>query len=214
MIVVATGLAVGGVFGVLSSRLIARIDDAMIEITITMIAAYGSFVLAEAVHGSGVIATVTAGIYCGHRTRICGMSEASKAAVATFWSYVAFALNSVVFLLIGFDVSLHDLAQVWSEVLLAYVAVLVARGGVVWSTVAGLRRLPHSIPRGWTWLLTWGGVRGALSMVLALALPADFPSRHLIVSMTFGVVLLTILVQGLSMPWLAGRLVTPRAEEA
>ena len=210
---VAGGVAIGAAVGFVASRIIARIDDAMIEITITVIAAYGTFVLGEGVHVSGVIATVTAGMYCGYRTRICGMSDATKMAVTTFWSYVAFALNSVVFLLIGFEVPLSAVVAVWPEVIVAFVAVIVARAGVVWGTVALFSRSRNAIPAQWAPIITWGGMRGALSMVLALALPNDFPSKGLVVAMTYGVVFLSIIFQGLTIPWLVRALLPERSPQ-
>jgi NhaP-type Na+/H+ or K+/H+ antiporter len=167
-----------------------------------LIAAYGSFVLAESFHVSGVIATVVAGMLCGSGSR-SAMSEKTQAAVEVFWEYVAFALNSIVFLLIGFEVSIATLAASWREIFIAYVAVLLARaaiifgGGFAWQVIR--RGRGPGIPFSWNIVLVWGGLRGALSMVLALALGADFANRDLVVTITAGVVLLTLLVQGLTM---------------
>lgn len=205
VMVVGGGVAVGLALAWVASRIIARIDDPLIEITITVIVAYGAFVIAEQVGVSGVIATVTAGLYGGIHGRTGAMSAASRLAVTTFWSYLAFALNSVAFLLIGFEVDLVNLRAAWPEILVAYVAMLVARAGVVFG-VNAVRRRRHRLPVAWNVALTWGGLRGALSMVLALSLPYAFPSRPLLVTVTFGVVLLSIVVQGLSMPWMVRRL--------
>jgi CPA1 family monovalent cation:H+ antiporter len=177
---------------------IRRIDEPMIEITITTIAAYGSFVAAERFHFSGVIATVTAGMVCGNIAAPIGMSPASRLAVESFWEYVAFALNSLVFLLIGLEVDLWQLLAEWRPIVLAFVAVSVGRALVIFLAAAILKGTTEAIPWRWIVVLTWGGLRGALSMVLALALPADFPYRSVIVSMTFGVVVLSILVQGIT----------------
>jgi CPA1 family monovalent cation:H+ antiporter len=193
------GALVGIAVGVATSLVIRRIDEPMIEITLTTIAAYGSFVLGEQLHVSGVIATVTAGMLCGSYGRPTGMSPMTKVAVETFWEYVAFALNSAVFLLIGFEVSLGSLIQQWREIGVAYLAVVVARAGVVFVVGLFLRGTRRRIPPSWMVVLTWGGLRGALSMVLALSLAADLPHRDLIVTMTVGVVLLSLLVQGITM---------------
>jgi len=189
-----TGIAVGAV----STRVIRSVDDPMIEITVTTIAAYGSFVAAEAIGGSGVIATVCAGMLCGN-SAARGMSPTTRIAAETFWEYVAFALNSIVFLLIGFELDARDLIASWQPIFLAYLAVTVGRSLVILSVTGLLRRTRERIPWSWTLPLTWSGLRGALSMVLALSLVADFPQRQLVVTMTFGVVLLTILVQGTTM---------------
>jgi CPA1 family monovalent cation:H+ antiporter len=193
------GALVGIAVGVAVSLVIRRIDEPMIEITLTTIAAYGSFVLGEQLRVSGVIATVTAGMLCGSYGRPTGMSPMTKVAVETFWEYVAFALNSAVFLLIGFEVSLGSLIQQWREIAVAYLAVVIARAGVVFVVGLFLRGTRRRIPPSWMVVLTWGGLRGALSMVLALSLAADFPHRSLIVTMTVGVVLLSLLVQGITM---------------
>jgi CPA1 family monovalent cation:H+ antiporter len=117
-----------------------------------------------------------------------------------FWEYVAFALNSIVFLMIGLEVRSAALLADWRAVLAAFLAVLIARavtvGAVAGATWPTRRRLP---PR-WSVVLTWGGLRGALSMVLALSVPKSLPDRPLLITMTFGVVILSILGQGLSMP--------------
>lgn len=200
--IVGGGAIVGGVIGFGASRVTSHVDDAMIEITITTIAAYSAFVIGEQLHFSGVIATVAAGMVCGNYGREIGMSASTRIAVDTFWEYVAFALNSIIFLLIGFEVRLSALIGSWRQILIAYVAVLIARAGVMALVAALLRMTRERIPMSWSWVLTWGGMRGALSMVLALGLVAGFPHRDLLVTMTYGVVILSLLAQGLTMPWL------------
>ncbi len=206
-VVVAGGGALLGIaVGAIASRIIAHIDDPMIEITVTTIAAYGSFVLGEQLHASGVIATVVTGMYVGHVAKRTSMQPATQVAVAVFWEYLAFALNSVVFLLIGFEIDIAALRAAWLEIIIAYVIVMLGRALIMGITRGMLYRTRERIPRGWSTVMTWGGLRGALSMVLALALPRSFPNRDLLVTLTFGVVLLSILIQGLSMPWLLHRL--------
>ncbi|HEY7114380.1 MAG TPA: sodium:proton antiporter [Thermoanaerobaculia bacterium] len=203
--VVGAGVLAGVAAGWVGSRIIRSIDDPMIEITLTTIVAYGSFVGAESIGGSGVIATVTAGILCGNYAVRRGMNPATRVAAETFWEYVAFALNSVVFLLVGFELRAGDLLASWQPILVAYLAVTIGRGLVISGVSGLLRRTRESIPWTWTPVLTWAGLRGALSMVLALTLAVNFSHRSLIVTMTFGVVLLTILVQGTTMGWLLKR---------
>ncbi|HNN91812.1 MAG TPA: Na+/H+ antiporter [Pseudomonadota bacterium] len=204
--VVGLGTAVGVVIGYGASKLTQRVDDPMIEITLTTIAAYGSFILAEHFHLSGVIATVAAGMLCGNYGARTGMSPSTRIAVESFWEYIAFALNSIVFLLIGFEVRLSGLLASWKPILVAYLAVTVGRAALIYLATLLLRRTRETLPWSWAAVLTWGGLRGGLSMVLALALPRDFPHRELLVTMTFGVVILSILSQGLSMGPLLRRL--------
>ncbi len=203
---VGGGLLVGALAGYATSKATQRIEDPMVEITLTTIAAYGSFALAERLHLSGVIATVVAGMICGNYGARTGMSPSTRLAVESFWEYVAFALNSVVFLLLGFEVHLGALLQAWKPVLVAFVAVTAARAAVVALVGVALRGTRERIPASWVAVLTWGGLRGGLSMVLVLALPRSLPHRELLVTMTFGVVVLSILGQGLSMGPLLRRL--------
>jgi NhaP-type Na+/H+ or K+/H+ antiporter len=109
-------------------------------------------------------------------------------------------LNSIVFLLIGFEVHFQGLVTAWRPVVAAFVAVMLARVVVVGGVTALVRPTAERIPWRWSAVMTWGGLRGALSMVLALALPATLPYRSLLITMTFGVVTLSLLGQGLSMP--------------
>ncbi len=204
--VVGLGAGLGFVVGLIISTIVQRIDDPMIEITLTTIAAYGAFAAAEQVHGSGVIATVVAGMLCGNYGARTGMTPTTRIAVESFWEYVAFALNSIIFLLIGFEVNLFDMLTAWRLILAAFLAVMLGRGLVVFGVSALLSRVADGIPMAWRKVLTWGGLRGGLSMVLALSLPQDFPNRHLLIATTFGVVLLSILVQGLTMGPLLRRL--------
>ena len=197
--VVGAGVMAGIAIGVLVTRLIGTVDDPMIEITLTTIAAYGSFVAGEAIGGSGVIATVTAGMLCGNYGVRKGMSPSTRIATETFWEYVAFALNSIVFLLIGFELRAGELVASWQPILAAYLAVTVGRGLIIVAVSGILRKTRERIPWSWAPVLTWSGLRGALSMVLALSLAPEFPQRQVIVTMTFGVVLLTILIQGTTM---------------
>ena len=199
-LVAGGGVLVGLATGWISSKIIRRLDDRLIEIGLTVIAAYGSFVLAESIRASGVLAIVVAGMMCGREGRNLGMSAASRVAVETFWEYVAFALNSIVFLLIGFQYESLRLAPIWRELFAAVAAVLIARGVIVLSLFGLAAPLRESIPAKWAPVLVWGGLRGALSIVLALSLPESLPNRELITALTVGVVLASIVVQGLSMP--------------
>lgn len=208
------GALVGGLLAFAIVQVLRRIDEPMIEVTLTVIAAYGSFAIAEQLEVSGVIATVAAGLVCGNAARRGTHSDAAIAALRTFWEYVAFALNSIVFLLIGLQVGMPALLQDWRPILIGYVVVTVVRFIVVFTTAAALRPTRERMPWRWTLIVGWSGLRGALAMVLAIALPGSFPSRELIVHMTFGVVLLSIIAQGLTIGPLLRRLGIREAESA
>jgi CPA1 family monovalent cation:H+ antiporter len=196
--IVGFGGLIGAAVGLAASQVIKQIDDAMIEITLTTIAAYGSFVTAEHFHYSGVIAVVVAGVLCGNYGARIGMTPSTRVAVETFWEYVAFALNSLVFLLIGLEVNLDALFNSWKAILVAYLVVTTGRGLVIFAVSAMLRKTREKIPWSWSMVLTWGGLRGGLPMVLVLSLAKDFPHRDLLVTMTFGVVMISILVHGMT----------------
>ena len=197
--IVGIGALIGMGVGLAVSQVIKQVDDPMIESTLTTIAAYGSFLAAEHFHYSGVIATVSAGILCGNYGARVGMSPSTRIAVETFWEYVVFALNSIVFLLIGLEVDFQTLLASWQAILVAYLVVTGSRALVIFGASSLLRRTRERIPWAWSVILTWGGLRGGLPMVLVLSLSKDFPHRELLVSMTFGVVILSILVHGLTM---------------
>lgn len=197
--VVGMGTLVGAAIGYAVSKIIQRVDDAMVEITLTTVAAYGSFALAEQFHYSGVIATVVAGMLCGNYGASTGMSPSTRVAVESFWEYLAFALNSFVFLLLGLEVELASLLRYWQVIILGFIAVSVGRAMIIFLVSGLLRFTRERMPWSWSLVLTWGGLRGALSMVLVLSLPRAFPHRELLVNMTFGVVLISIILQGLSM---------------
>ncbi|MEJ2718641.1 MAG: sodium:proton antiporter [Deltaproteobacteria bacterium] len=197
--IVGIGALIGTGVGLAVSQVFRQVDDPMIEITLTTIAAYGSFLAAEHFHFSGVIATVAAGMLCGNYGARIGMSPSTRLAVETFWEYVAFALNSIVFLLIGLEVNFQALLASWQVILVAYFVVIGSRSLIIFGFSSLLRKTRERIPWAWSVILAWGGLRGGLPMVLVLSLPRDFPHRELLVSMTFGVAILSILIHGLTM---------------
>ncbi|MEP7002431.1 MAG: cation:proton antiporter, partial [bacterium] len=206
LLVIGGGALVGLLIGAGLARLTKELDDPMVEITLTTIGAYGSFVAAERLHLSGVIATVSAGLVLGTYGREVAMSEATRVSVDAFWEYVAFALNSVVFLLIGFAVQPSSLLGVAVPIMVAFLALMVSRLAVVFAATGMFRGTSERVSVAWSWIMTWGGLRGALSMVLALALPDEFPRRALLIDLTVGVVLLSLLLQGLTMKSFVRRL--------
>ena len=197
--VAVLAVAVGGVVGLAVSLVTRTIDDPTIEITLTVLTAYGAFIAAEWLGLSGVIACVVAGMVTGNWGAPRGMQPATRVAVDAFWSYAAFLLNSCVFLLMGVEIHLATLARYLPEIVIGWLAVNLARGALVYGKYALMRMArSEAISASWAAVLCWGGLRGGLSMVLALSLPRDFGHRDLILHVTFGVVLLTLVVQGLT----------------
>jgi CPA1 family monovalent cation:H+ antiporter len=197
------GILVGVVLGWLISRLIARIDDHLVETTLTTVLAFGSYLVAEDLFDvSGLLAVVAAGLVAGN-IGPRGMSPTTRIVLTNFWEYVAFLANSAVFLLIGIQVDLPELLANWQTILWAIVAVLVSRAVVVYL----LSRLGRDLPKQWRHVLFWGGLRGAITLALALSIPGEMgPERVTITAMAFGVVLFTLLAQGITMDGLLKRL--------
>lgn len=197
---VAVGGAIGFGIGYVASQITKRINDHLIEITLSTIVAYGTFLIAEHFHVSGVIAVVAAGITIGNIGFEIGMSPTTRLSMKSFWEYAAFLINSLVFLLVGIQVKFSVLAQYWLAVVIAIFAVLISRIIVVYGLAPVIGLIDRKIPPSYQHVLIWGGLRGALSMALALSLsPAiDQGLRQEILAMTFGVAIFSLLVQGLS----------------
>ena len=204
------GLAVGLILGWLIAGLIARIDDYLIETTLTTVLAYGAYLVADRLGFSGVLAVVAAGLVNGS-VGPRGMSPTTRIVLFNFWEYVAFLANSLVFILIGLQVDIPSLVAQWQSVLAAIFAVLVSRAivtyglGWVGNRLGG--RVGEPIPWRWLHVLNWGGLRGAIALALALSLPPALGSgRGLVQVMAFGVVLFTLVFQSMTMRPLLRRL--------
>lgn len=200
------GTVVGLILGWLISLLIARVDDYLIETTLTTVLAFGSYLIAEQLDFSGVLAVVAAGLVNGN-IGPQGMSPTTRIVLFNFWEYVAFLANSLVFLLIGLRVNIPAIIAAWQPVLWAILAVLVARLVVVYGLSWVIKRVTEPIPLKWQHVINWGGLRGAICLALALSLPSGLDGeRSLLQVMAFGVVLFTLLVQSTTMKSLINRL--------
>ena len=196
---VLLGLAVGVALGFLCSRLTGTVDDHLIEMMLSVVLAYGSYLVADRLHASGPLACVAAGIIQGTYGRAFGMSERTSRLLDDLWEFLGFFANAILFLLVGLNVNLGALIANGKAVAVAIVAVLVARVLVV--EIVGLLTAsgPLATPFRERVVLIWAGLRGALTIALALGLPQDTPSRALLINMAFGVVLFTLIVQGLTL---------------
>ena len=198
------GLLIGIVLGIFTSQVIGRIDDPLVETTLTVVLAFGSYLLAESLHVSGVLAVVAAGLVNGN-VGPRGMSPTTRIVVFNFWETAAFLANSFVFLLVGLAIDLTQLIANWKAIGWAILAVLLARA----VSIYGFSLFGRDIPSKWKHILYWGGLRGAIVLALALSLPTQgvlTTVRVQLQAMAFGVVLFTLLVQGFSMDWLTRRL--------
>lgn len=199
---VACGAAVAG--GLL---LLARgTDDHLVELTFTTVAAYGSFLLAQHFHLSGVLATLTAGLLVGNVGSLGVLTDRGREAVGRFWEFMAFLANSLIFLLIGQSLAHLHITRLWLPFLVAIVVVLLGRALAVYPLCALFRRTRRPVSRSYQHVLFWGGLRGALALALVLGLPPDMPHRPILITVVFGVVAFSIIVQGLTMKPLLKRL--------
>jgi CPA1 family monovalent cation:H+ antiporter len=198
LLAVVGGAVLGSALGYLASRVTGTVDDPQIEITLTTILAYGSYLLAFHLHLSGVIATASAGLMLGNFGAKRGMSVGTRTAMQSFWEYISFVMNSLVFLLIGLEIHVRELIHNWASVLLAIGAVFLGRALSVYLLMPLSNRFAEKIPLRWQHVAVWGGLRGALALALALSLTTTFPYREQILNLTFGVVIFSILVQGLT----------------
>src|SRR5215216_7596339 len=198
------GVLIGITLGIVFSRTIGRIDDPLVETTLTTVLAFGSYLVAEYFHVSGVLAVVAAGIVNGNAGPT-DMSATTRIVVFNFWEYAAFIANSFIFLLIGLTIDLNVMLANWQAILWAILAALAARA----VSIYGFSFFGREIPRKWKHVLFWGGLRGAITLALALGLPETGPlasARDSLQAMAFGVVLFTLLAQGSSTGWIVRRL--------
>jgi CPA1 family monovalent cation:H+ antiporter len=199
------GLAIGWV----GTRVIAMVDDHLIELTVSLAVAYGTYLGANRLHESGIIATVVAGIVIGNYGRQVGMSRRTREALDTVWEFMAFLLTALTFLLVGLAITPQQLIGAAVPIFWGFVATLAGRAIVVYLLLGGAARiLPgrSPLPLPWLHVLFWSGLRGAVATALALSLPSDLPQRDLLAGTVYGIVLLTLVLQGTTADLLLRRL--------
>jgi Na+:H+ antiporter len=198
---ITLSVAVGLGTGILAAGLVRLVDDHLIELMISVVLAYGSYLVADRLGLSGVLATVTAAVVLGNLGgRVLTPSGAD--AVDTVWEFLAYLLTAAVFLLVGMAIPpARLLGSLW-PIAWAVVAVLVGRAIAVYLLLGGASRLAplpglaERIRTGWLHVMFWSGLRGAVAVAMALALPENVPQRAMLQEVVFGVVLFTLLVQG------------------
>ena len=207
---VIIGLALTGAI----LMIVGRTDDPLVEITLTAIAAYGSFLVAERLHASGVIGALSSGLLVGSLgTKF--LSRAGRERVGSAWDFFAFLANSIVFILIGSNVATQPIHLLgFAAAVAAILLVLASRAISVYPLSALFHWSRWSVPAPFQHTLFWGGLRGALALALSLAIPTTVPERGAIILTAFVVVAFSILVQGLTMPWLIKRLALGRKQAA
>jgi CPA1 family monovalent cation:H+ antiporter len=219
--VAAGGLLIGAILGYVVSNLVLKnIDDAMIETTTTVALAFGSYLIAEEfgalignhdLHLSGILAVVAAGMMVGN-LGFRNTSPTTRLTLENFWEFLSFMVNSLVFLLLGLRIHISDMIDKAGPVLLAVLAILVSRAVIIYAVSFFHNRIESTrfIPVNFQHVMYWGGLRGAVSLALALTLPAiaafEGEVATTLQEMTFGVVLFTLIVQGTTISRLINRL--------
>jgi CPA1 family monovalent cation:H+ antiporter len=191
------GLVLGFCLGWVVYRLTRTVDAYQVEILLTLALAAGGYSLAEAIHVSAPITIVVAGLFIGNHGRAFAMSERTLGNLDTFWELIDEILNAVLFVIIGLEIIAVDIsASLLIPAVASVLIVLVARIASVGFS-AMLMRPRRRFERGFICVLTWGGLRGGISIALALSLPPG-PERQLILTATYVVVVFSVLVQGLT----------------
>ena len=194
---------IGIAIGFVASLVLNGLDDHLVEVAISLVAAYGSYLLAAQAGFSGLIATVACGLVFSGYGRRFGMSSETRQAIDIVWEFIAFLATTLVFLLIGLAIVVSQLLAAAVASLAVLLALLVSRAAIVYGLLGGsawllhrLGRLRTLMPRSWLHVIAWSGLRGAVSVALALLLPQGLPQRELLQGIVFGATLLTLVIQG------------------
>lgn len=205
---VGGGIMIGAVSGIAAVLIAGHITDHLVETAITTLVAYGSFLLAEHIHVSGVLATVMAGLIMGNPDILKNgkatntLSERGHAFILDFWEFIAFLANSLIFLLIGLRVAAISFPVLGAVTILVILLVILSRALAVYPLCLPLSRSKWAIPLRHQHILWWGGLRGALGIALSLSLPDSLAFHDEIVTATFAVVVFSVVIQGVTMPLL------------
>ncbi|MCA1596937.1 MAG: sodium:proton antiporter [Chloroflexi bacterium] len=192
------GVVVGLLLGWLMSFVTGHLDDLLIETAMTLVLAYGSYLVAAHLGVSGMLSVVAAGIVVGSHGLPERVHPEVCAGIKQFWEFVAFIANSLLFLLLGFQTGIVASGFHWRQVLILTALVLLCRAFMVFVLlgIVGLRSEP--VPVKWRVVLTWGGLRGAVAMALSLGLPAAIPHRAELQGWILGTTMISLLVQGVT----------------
>jgi monovalent cation:H+ antiporter, CPA1 family len=194
MFVTGAGAVAGVAAGTLGVVLLRRVAEAELEILITLVVAYGSYLAADLVHASGVVSVVAAGLVVARYGSRSGRLKGTQ--LHGFWSLLAFVLNAILFLIVGIALPAQRLVAVAGLALGAYLIMFAARAIPVYGLLTAIDPRARSIPWSWRHMTFWGGLRGALSVALALSVAA-YPEVNRDVSViAYGMVLLSLVVQG------------------
>jgi len=198
------GAIVGLALAFISTKLIAGLSDKNAQVMISIGVAYGSFMLASVLGFSGIVAVAVLGLYIGRYYQTTESEESQNGLMIGFWNVAAFIANTAAFTFIGLACDAQYLLQYGPLIVLSFLAVLVARYVSIEAVLVPARKFAGAIPRSWRNIASLAGIRGAVSAALALSLP-EFPFKGVIVAVTFGVVLLSLLVQTRLLSYYVGK---------
>ena len=203
------GIILGYVAGYIVHLIFCWTDDLYVKTLLTFIIAFGVFRLAEQFQSSGVIAVVLAGLILNFRCRnFGGVSEKGEEVLEIMWEFVGFIASSFAFIFIGVSLDLELLSHFMLQILALSIVSVIFRYGMIEIVARFLERYRSKrIPQNWRIGMTWSGLRGAVSIVLVLGITGiNLPNEELLLALTYGIVLGTNVIQGLSMPLLINRL--------
>jgi len=205
------GVLLGSGIGYMGYLVIRKIDDRFTEVMITIILAFSTYAVAEALGGSGVFAVVFSALVLGNYGTRFAMAPSTRMTLLNFWAFLAFAVNSFLFLLIGMDVHFSGNTVEMGLIIAGTVMLFVSRAGMVFVVGKIVNHKRTELPRRWQAIIWWGGIRGAIPIAMALSIPTTllvldnagnavvFPFREQLKAATFGVVLFSLLIQGLTL---------------
>jgi CPA1 family monovalent cation:H+ antiporter len=194
--VVGGDVLVGLGLGFVTMRIFSRLDDHLVEVMVTLIASFGAFLVAEEFHFSGVIAVALVGLVIGNHGWSRAPFPETRENVAGFWEIIAFLVNSILFLLIGFELSPNLLVDDWLSILVVFGILISSRALIVYGFGALVRWRGNKLPHSWQHVIFWSGQRGNVPIALAVGLPTTLFGREKLIAIVFGVVLISLLGQG------------------
>jgi monovalent cation:H+ antiporter, CPA1 family len=206
LFVAVGGSVLGLILGYLSIPIFVRLNDPLSSLLLTVAVALGTFQVGQFLGVSGAVAVVMAGLIFGNVGLSRSTSASDRITLLSFWEYASFGVNTFIFLLIGIEINPVTLLTILPAIVLAVLAYQIGRVITVYPFLAGLRWIDRPIPVRWQHVLFFGNIKGSLSMALALSIPLTLPGRDGLIAIVFGAVLISLVGQGLSLPWLVKRL--------
>ena len=204
------GIIIGFMCGFISYYILKKINDHLLEVSLTVVLVFGTPLLAEYFHMSGIIAIVVAGLIMGNYGRIYSMKQKTRETLDTFWEVIDFIINSILFLALGLQLKgiLSKIDINYLNIVQIILIMLFIRAVVVYSLMGIKNRIGfNKIPFKWSHIIFWGGLRGAISLAMVLSLPNSFIYRQQFIIFTFSIIIFSLFVQGLTIKGLVRRVI-------